>query len=281
MRIDWPCENGQTSNELHLELLDLDWARRTVLPSVEGKEGAAAGEKVPPPPAVVMAAIPERWCSVTIDAAGGPVSVQNVIEAELKVSTRGGDVKIGKVKAESTAISTSGGHVLIDSRSLLHVSACAALKANGRSFRAENVKGDSVLIHAEGGDVHIGGLDGCAKVVTSGGNVELQLLQAAREVEVDSGGGDVLIYVPPTLHVQVREVGASAGSSQVLKAPGELELSADNADPSPSSERSEGQSELDKCCRVSVSTGGGKLVVKERGWMESILVKSQLSKSTL
>ena len=58
---------------------------------------------------VILAHIPERFCSVHIHTSGGHVTLQGLTEAALEVDTGGGDLSAGKVKAIRADLTTQGG----------------------------------------------------------------------------------------------------------------------------------------------------------------------------
>lgn len=293
-------------------------------------------------PDVIKVSIPERWCNVIVHTWEGAVSVSNVTEANLEVKTDGGDVKLGKVKGEGAEIDTRGG-------SLLANTIYSALRAttHGGNASFQQVLGNDVLISTGGGDLHlesmygenlkvvdcgslqmsslnskaaeitvgdggvvIEGLDGNLQIQSGGGNVQLQLNENARMVEVNAGEGNVVVFLPSSLTAKVEYTGEGVFSHNLptsLTTSGGKTLNEKSdilttvceegkpkkylstifeANPSWSQRKIGAVDETisgrdgnigkeERICSLKVRTNKGSLTVKRRGWIESMIEKTR------
>lgn len=181
--------------------------------------------------------------NLRLDALGGPVAVSSgggnaevgSVRSALAVSTGGGNIHVG-MAGGPLSISTGGGTVVVDTGNnvvvvntgggSIHVGhASGALKANTGGGNIEiNEVGGAVTAETGGGGIHLGSARGPVRAETGGGNLELwgvgggirtQTGSGSITVElvgggsfsdsfVETGSGDIVVYLSPGLHANVR-----------------------------------------------------------------------------
>lgn len=228
--------------------------------------------------------MPGRWCNLFMEAGKGHVSIQNMKEANVNVTTSGGGVTFGEVRGNEAFINSNGGFVraaLITAALELKTDGgvLSLGKAVGTSMKIDTGGGDMVIgsaygqdtkitsgggcvvikhlqaqemahVSSNGGDVQIDGLDGNVEILTSGGDVQLQLLANAREAKIDAGSGEVTLYMLSENDVKVEQVE-------------NWECHANSSLSGLSGKNSPG-------CRVLVS-GSGKVTTMKRSWFEAVM----------
>lgn len=205
----------------------------------------------------IRAAMPARWCSLSVEAKQNPVRIQSLKEGTLNVATLGGHVTLGDMRGGTAKILTSGGSFTADVVSAdseiktvggdvsvkrlvgttidvdtgggdIYVGSLygndVVIKSSGGSFEAKHIQAQgSALVSTSGGSVQITGIDGKASIVTSGGDVSLQLHEHAREIDIDASEGSVTLYFSNNLSAQVEYNGGKAidQASKILHATAE------------------------------------------------------------
>lgn len=193
------------------------------------------------PPDVLTLSIPQRWVWVDVTTEEGDVDVRHVNEGNLSVATKGANVRLGYVKSESCSVRTGGGSLTartiyaplrldtgggcVDVKKLLgnDVSIAAGggavtlgayygreISVQAGSFSSQSFKADAGKVDVRGGEVKVGSLDGSVTIESHGGDVELQLQEDAKEVEVRSGAGNVLLFAPAGLSMEISYEGEGA-----------------------------------------------------------------------
>ncbi|KAH7296819.1 hypothetical protein KP509_26G040200 [Ceratopteris richardii] len=133
-------------------------------------------------------------------------------------------------------IVSDGGHISIK-----------YLQAKGLAYLSSN-----------GGNVEIQGLDGNATISTNGGNLRLQLLENAKEVKIDSGDGEVTLWMTSEENVNVEHV-----NDHEKHAKGNLHTEKENV--------LAGRTEANlQRCNVLI-LGSGTVVTKKRSWIEAVM----------
>lgn len=244
--------------------------------------------------------MPARWCNLILHAGKRPVEIQNLREASLTVKTTGGDVTLGELRGNEALIQSNGGSVMAGL-----VSAILDLKTGGGNLCMKKALGTTMQMDTGGGDIVIGyaygedvklvsgggameinhlqaqgmayvsstggnvkidGLDGNAKILSGGGTVQLQLLTNAKEVQIDAGAGDVILYVTSKDNTKVEHVGSGKCSHEerVSDFNGLCIFSKEDLE----METTQKPGHLN--CRVLIS-GSGNVITRERSWLEAVM----------
>ncbi|KAJ7299612.1 hypothetical protein O6H91_Y192200 [Diphasiastrum complanatum] len=220
-------------------------------------------------------------------------------EASIRVKTTGGDIKIGRSKGSIACIESNGGAF-----EAIAVSAATKVKTCGGRISIEKLVGNTInmesgggnvnvrslyggdvtlisgggrvdvrhmqvsssTISTQGGAVSINGLGGNLKILSSGGNVIIQLHEDAMQVDIDSGRGDILVFIPAQLVAQVKHLGsgnlsAEGPVSKMEAFPGVFTIQAASEDLKASNSSS--------MCEMTIH-GSGSILFKQRSWLESL-----------
>jgi len=257
-----------------------------------------------------------------VETGGGSVYVAGVTEGALRVVSHGGNAAFGKIRSATATVITGGGTVKADV-----LSAMLDLDSGGGACRVKRIVGGQLHITTGELDVDVlygdhvniacksarieqmqigvqakvraydpiglgicvGGLDGSAGFETTGGDVELQLQERTKYVEVASNGGGVVLRVPEAMSGGIHLSAQAAGGIQILP-PLVLEGSTDGATSASGalggiSEEGSGhrllvaEREADdrKTCSVVISASSGSLKISQRSWFESKFGKMAFS----
>ena len=157
----------------------------------------------------------EAW----LDSGGGPIS-GSISAFDVSLASGGGRVQLQRLEGRKADVQSGGGPLEItaafgDEINLNSGGGAVHLGSiNCQEGRAEVLSG--------GGAVEVGGVDGSVAVRSSGGAVSLQLNDRAGEVFVESEGGDIHVFISPTLigRLQVLRCGSldTVGSSRLASA---------------------------------------------------------------
>jgi DUF4097 and DUF4098 domain-containing protein YvlB len=145
--------------------------------------------------------------NIHIGMAGGPLSVSTgggevVVEtanSTVSVSTGGNDIHIGKVAGALTA-NTGGGNIQIGD-----VGGAVIAETGGGDIRLSSARGQ-VRANTGGGNLQLWGVGGGIKTETGAGSVTVELVggQPFTPSEVETGSGDIIVYIPSNMKVTVR-----------------------------------------------------------------------------
>ncbi|KAJ7299942.1 hypothetical protein O6H91_Y105700 [Diphasiastrum complanatum] len=247
----------------------------------------------------LRAIIPGRWCNLELEAGQQPTYIECLNEASIRVKTTGGDIKIGRSKGSIACIESNGGAF-----EAIAVSAATKVKTCGGRISIEKLVGNTInmesgggnvnvrslyggdvtlisgggrvdvrhmqvsssTISTQGGAVSINGLGGNLKILSSGGNVIIQLHEDAMQVDIDSGRGDILVFIPAQLVAQVKHLGsgnlsAEGPVSKMEAFPGVFTIQAASEDLKASNSSS--------MCEMTIH-GSGSILFKQRSWLESL-----------
>ncbi len=130
--------------------------------------------------------------AISAETGGGSVDVGNV-GGELNVRTGGGSIHIGSAKGKVSAESGGGNVVLVSG------SQGASLQTGGGSIQVDKCTG-KVNAETGGGSIELGEVGGEATMETGGGS--LKLTSATGLVKAQTGGGSIELYGVPAAHVE-------------------------------------------------------------------------------
>jgi hypothetical protein len=130
--------------------------------------------------------------AITAETGGGSIDVGNV-GGELNVRTGGGSIHIGSAKGKVIAESGGGNVVLVSG------SQGASLQTGGGSIHVDKCTGE-VKAATGGGSIDLGEVGGEATMETGGGS--LKLSSATGLVKAQTGGGSIELYGVPAAHVE-------------------------------------------------------------------------------
>lgn len=130
--------------------------------------------------------------AITAETGGGPIDVGNVGN-DLIVRTGGGTIHIGSAKGKVIAESGGGNVVLVSGAQ------GASLQTGGGSIHVEKCTG-TVKAETGGGSIDLGQVGGEATMETGGGS--LKLSSATGLVKAQTGGGSIELYNVPAAHVE-------------------------------------------------------------------------------
>ena len=116
-----------------------------------------------------------------ISTAGGSIKVGD-INSDADISTAGGDMKIGNINGKAD-VSTAGGNIKIG-----YIKGGADVSSAGGNISVDNIDGNAD-ISTGGGNVKVGTVSGSADLNTGGGNISLEA--ATGKVDVNTGAGNI------------------------------------------------------------------------------------------
>ena len=181
--------------------------------------------------------------NLRLDGLGGPAAASsgggNVevgsVRSNLAVSTGGGNIHVGAAGGP-LSISTGGGAVVVDTGKatvdvdtggggihVTHVGGALKVNTGGGNIEIGDV-GGAVIAETGGGGIHLGWAKGMVRAETGGGTLELWGLAGGVRTEtgsgnvtvelvsggsfsdssVETGSGDIVVYIPSSLKVTVR-----------------------------------------------------------------------------
>ncbi|HZR66181.1 MAG TPA: hypothetical protein VFA85_13590 [Terriglobales bacterium] len=152
--------------------------------------------------------------SISAETGGGGIDVGNV-GGDLNVRTGGGTIHIGSAKGKVVAESGGGNVVLVSGAQ------GASLQTGGGSIHVDKCTG---MVKAEtgGGSIDLGQVGGEATMETGGGS--LKLSSATGLVKAETGGGSIELYNVPAAHVETgagaitaKFIASSAASNSELE----------------------------------------------------------------
>src|SRR5579864_2719832 len=130
--------------------------------------------------------------AISAETGGGSIDVGNV-GGELKVHTGGGSIHIGSAKGKVVAESGGGNVVLVSGAQ------GASLQTGGGSIHVDKCTGE-VKAETSGGSIDLGEVGGGASMETGGGS--LKLTSATGLVKAETGGGSIELFGVPAAHVE-------------------------------------------------------------------------------
>src|SRR5438445_2186843 len=130
--------------------------------------------------------------AIDAETGGGSIDVGNV-GAEVKVRTGGGSIHIGSAKGKVIAESGGGNVVLVSGAQ------GASLQTGGGSIHVDKCTGQ-VKAETGGGSIELGEVGGGASMETGGGS--LKLTSATGMVRAQTGGGSIELFGVPSAHVE-------------------------------------------------------------------------------
>ncbi len=157
-----------------------------------------------------------------VSTGGGKVLVENV-EGDIKATSGGGNVVYRNVKTPDQTypedvvyIRNAGGSLKVDD-----APAGADVRTGGGDIRIQSAK-EYVKASTGGGDIAVDEIDGWVKVRTGAGDVKITMVGDAekgkRDVSVSTGTGDVTLFVPENLSMEVDiELACTKNSSRDYK----------------------------------------------------------------
>jgi DUF4097 and DUF4098 domain-containing protein YvlB len=118
--------------------------------------------------------------NVTADTGGGSIQV-NTCGGELKANTGGGSMEVGNVAGK------------------------ASVRTGGGSIRLSGAKG-AVVASTGGGSLELLNLAGGVRAETGGGSITAEFANGATLADsmLDSGAGDIVVYMPQSLRITVK-----------------------------------------------------------------------------
>lgn len=141
-----------------------------------------------------------------VSTMGGDMRLENIV-GNVDASTMGGEIIQKNVKSGSNSvgdevdISTMGGDIHVDEA--FHG---ASVKTMGGDITVNKAK-KYVKAETMGGDIEIKEVDGYIKTTTMGGDIYAKMVgnpdEGRRDVDLSSMGGDITLYVPEGLSMQV------------------------------------------------------------------------------
>ena len=170
-----------------------------------------------------------------VSTGGGKVLVENV-EGDIKASSGGGNVVYKNVKtpdkvypAELVYIRNAGGEINVDD-----APAGADVTTGGGDIHIRSAK-QFVKASTGGGDIFIDAVDGWVKVSTGAGDIEGTMTgdpkQGKRDVTISTGSGDVTLFLPKNLSMDVDIVLAyTKGNAGRYKIKSEFDLKEEETD---------------------------------------------------
>jgi DUF4097 and DUF4098 domain-containing protein YvlB len=213
------------------------------------------------------------------------------VRGDLVVRTGGGTIHIGSAKGKVTAESGGGNLVLMSGSQgasletgggSIHVDKCSGqVKAatGGGSIELGEIAGEASM-ETGGGSLRLTSASGPVKAETGGGSIELFAVPAARvetgagaimakfiasgenhDSELETGSGDITVYLAPNLHVTVRASIEAASGHQILTDFPEIRVS------------SEGGRWEPKLISAEGNLNGGGWVLKARTTMGNIYIR--------
>ena len=187
-----------------------------------------------------------------LESGGGNVTVERV-NGQLIIKTGGGRVRIGA--SGGTSVETGAGNIEVTKcNGDLHVN------SGGGNLNLGDVSG-SVLAETNAGSVRLASAQGGVRVVTGGGTVELLKLGQSAQVETGAGAitvqflpgrnrfqdsflhtasGDVVVYLPGNLGVNVHASTELASGKGILSAFSGLAITSEGGNYGPKSMYAEG-----------------------------------------
>ncbi|MGH8191171.1 MAG: DUF4097 family beta strand repeat-containing protein, partial [Rhodanobacteraceae bacterium] len=154
--------------------------------------------------------------TLALDAAGGGVYARHVT-GDLAIDTDGGDLHVQGLKGDLQARTSGGDTYLSQSTGDLHlatgggdgridhVSGSLDARTGGGDLNVTDyTSGGDVSLHSGGGDVHLSGNLAAARnlhVDTGGGDAVLEVANLSMHLDASSGGGDVSVHLPDATHV--------------------------------------------------------------------------------
>mmetsp|Transcript_2512 Transcript_2512/g.4319 ORF Transcript_2512/g.4319 Transcript_2512/m.4319 type:complete len:362 (+) Transcript_2512:1830-2915(+) len=246
----------------------------------------------------VRVAVPERFCSITVDSAGGNIEVESVREGTLRVDSGGGHVVLGSLKSgtlfvtsrggdlrartvlASTEVDTSGGSIMVKHLQGDRV----VMRSGGGNIEASSVFAASLFLNAgdrgsvdlkglhikanariAGGPIRIAGVDGSVEIASTAGDVVLHLNRHARRIEI-LGHGDLICSLPPALSARgvFRCAGMQVEPPLVIHSYENGLHSIESLGLGDSGQRNE--------CHLDVNlVGQGNAIFTQRSWIENVL----------
>lgn len=124
-----------------------------------------------------------------IQTGGGHIEIDDVGQ-DLEVSTGGGHIETGDVHGDLTT-SSGGGHV-----SARRVEGNVRASTGGGGIRVDGCAGDAE-VSSGGGSIELSDMEGFVSADTGGGDIEVSLSDRhTAGVDLDTGDGDIVLYVP-------------------------------------------------------------------------------------
>ncbi len=172
---------------------------------------------------------------VRVNTAGGDITADS-IGGEARLITAGGDITVQKAGAGIRA-ETAGGKVRIGQAGGAVIASTAGgmidIGHAGGAVTAHNAGGGPILIGSAGGSVHcesasgaikVGPFDGPMRLETASGSVVAQLRgsRLLSDSSIETGSGDITVFIPSNLSVTVRAQsnGAPRAQSIISEFPG-------------------------------------------------------------
>lgn len=132
--------------------------------------------------------------NMSLYAGGGNITASN-LTGDLKLNTAGGDLT-GTGLTGQINITADGGNV--NASNLDGTSGTMAINTGGGDLDANGVTGNVVNFTAEGGNISGGGLVAPqATIESGGGDVILAFADAPQNLQINAGGGNVTVILPP------------------------------------------------------------------------------------
>lgn len=119
---------------------------------------------------------------------GGSIAVADS-GGEIDLSTSGGGIDAGNCSG-TIRLNTSGGSI-----SLQRLDGTIDAETSGGTVRGTAIKGE-LTAHTSGGSVTLHELSCSVKASTSGGNMEIEISQLGKYVNVSNSGGNITVKIP-------------------------------------------------------------------------------------
>jgi len=127
--------------------------------------------------------VPKRF-NLDIQTQGGDVTLQEVLEGDVRATTAGGGIRAADVSG-AVRVETAGGSI-----TLANIGRHLEARTAGGNIRVGDVKGNAVL-ETSGGEIAVGHVDGTLRAVTAGGDVVIGGARGA--VVAETAGGQITI----------------------------------------------------------------------------------------
>jgi len=125
--------------------------------------------------------------NVRMRTSGGDI-VADGIGGDLQIETSGGNITVRAISGQLDA-ETSGGDIRME-----QIHGPARAHTSSGTIVADSIRGDADL-NSSGGSIKAA-VDGRIRAVTSGGNIDVELLGVNRGIDTATSGGNILLQVP-------------------------------------------------------------------------------------
>lgn len=126
--------------------------------------------------------------SLTLDSGSGSLFVENA-EGEVALDTGSGEVEVSNVRCGHLSVDTGSG-----------------------SITGSNLQADAIAMDTGSGGIELSGVNASTVALDTGsGSVRLALLSDIEDLSIDTGSGDVTIFVPPSFGAELEAETGSGG----------------------------------------------------------------------